>query len=162
MMVIGNNLASAFGLVGAVSIIRFRTSVKSSRDMAFVFFTVVIGMACGLGFIGISLISSLIIGSIMITTNKLSNRAVTVESYTPTLKVSYTGDLSIKERIEDVFRSNFVDYKLCELKISKVKVTTTYTLSLSDLSLLHNIQSGLYNLNGPQDLKLLFADFTDE
>lgn len=50
MMIIGNNLARAFGLVGAVSIIRFRTAVKSSKDMAFVFLSIVIGMACGLGF----------------------------------------------------------------------------------------------------------------
>ena len=50
MMIIGNNLARAFGLVGAVSIIRFRTAVKNSKDMAFVFLAIVIGMACGLGF----------------------------------------------------------------------------------------------------------------
>lgn len=50
MAVIGNDLARAFGLVGAVSIIRFRTSIRDSKDMAFVFFTIVIGMACGLQF----------------------------------------------------------------------------------------------------------------
>jgi uncharacterized membrane protein YhiD involved in acid resistance len=56
MMVIGNNLARAFGLVGAVSIIRFRTAVKSAKDMAFVFISIVVGMASGLGFWLIALI----------------------------------------------------------------------------------------------------------
>lgn len=50
MMIVGNNLARAFGLVGAVSIIRFRTSLQNTRDMAFVFIAIVLGMACGLGF----------------------------------------------------------------------------------------------------------------
>ena len=56
LMIIGNNLARAFGLVGAVSIIRFRTAIKSSLDMAFVFITIIIGMACGLGFFKLALV----------------------------------------------------------------------------------------------------------
>ena len=38
MMVIGNNVARAFGLLGAFSIIRFRTVVKESKDISFIFF----------------------------------------------------------------------------------------------------------------------------
>lgn len=47
MMVIGNNIARAFGLVGALSIIRFRTAVKDTRDTAFVFLALAAGMAAG-------------------------------------------------------------------------------------------------------------------
>lgn len=49
MMVIGNNVARAFSLVGALSIIRFRTPVKDTRDTAFVFFALAVGMATGAG-----------------------------------------------------------------------------------------------------------------
>ena len=49
-MVIGDKLAQAFGLVGALSIIRFRTVVDDTADTAFVIFAVVIGMAIGNGF----------------------------------------------------------------------------------------------------------------
>jgi hypothetical protein len=48
-MVIGSNLARAFGLVGALSIVRFRTIVEDTRDTAFVIFAVVAGMALGAG-----------------------------------------------------------------------------------------------------------------
>jgi len=50
MLIIGTNIARAFSLVGALSIIRFRNAVKESRDVAFYFLTVAIGMACGTGF----------------------------------------------------------------------------------------------------------------
>jgi uncharacterized membrane protein YhiD involved in acid resistance len=50
-LVIGNNLARAFGLVGALSIVRFRTVVEDTRDTAFVIFAVVVGMAIGAGFL---------------------------------------------------------------------------------------------------------------
>ena len=49
MMVIGNSIARAFSLVGALSIIRFRTAIKDNRDIAFVFFALTVGMAAGIG-----------------------------------------------------------------------------------------------------------------
>lgn len=45
--VIGDNVARAFSLVGALSIVRFRTVVRDTRDTAFVIFAVVVGMATG-------------------------------------------------------------------------------------------------------------------
>ena len=50
MVIIGSEIARAFALVGAMSIIRFRNPVKDPRDIAFLFVTVAIGMACGVGF----------------------------------------------------------------------------------------------------------------
>lgn len=47
MMVIGSSLARAFALVGALSIIRFRTVVKDTKDTAFVFAALAVGMAAG-------------------------------------------------------------------------------------------------------------------
>src|SRR6478752_4319478 len=49
IMVIGNNLARAFGLVGAMSIIRFRTAVKDAQDLVFIFFSLAVGLASGVG-----------------------------------------------------------------------------------------------------------------
>ena len=48
-MVIGTSLARAFGLVGALSIVRFRTVVQDTRDTAFVIFAVIVGMGAGAG-----------------------------------------------------------------------------------------------------------------
>ncbi len=47
MFVIGNNLITAFGLIGAMAIIRFRNVLKDTRDTLFVFFVLVLGMAAG-------------------------------------------------------------------------------------------------------------------
>lgn len=50
MIVIGNEVARAFSLVGALSIVRFRTAIKDPRDVGFVFAALALGMACGTGF----------------------------------------------------------------------------------------------------------------
>lgn len=56
-LVIGGDLARAFGLVGALSVVRFRTAVADSRDTAFVIFAVSLGMAAGVGFYVLALLA---------------------------------------------------------------------------------------------------------
>lgn len=55
-LVIGNSVARAFSLVGALAIVRFRTVVEDTRDTAFVIFAVTVGMAIGAGFLEVPLI----------------------------------------------------------------------------------------------------------
>jgi len=66
IMVIGNNLARAFGLVGAMSIIRFRTAVKDTQDIVFIFFALAVGMAAGVGLRFIAFAGTLFIGAVLI------------------------------------------------------------------------------------------------
>lgn len=72
IMVIGNNLARAFGLVGAMSIIRFRTAIKETQDIIFIFFSLAIGMASGVGLHLLAIFSSLIIGIITFAFTKIN------------------------------------------------------------------------------------------
>jgi hypothetical protein len=55
-LVIGNSVARAFSLVGALAIVRFRTVVEDTRDTAFVIFAVAVGMAVGAGFLMVPLV----------------------------------------------------------------------------------------------------------
>jgi len=64
MMVIGSNLARAFALVGALTIVRFRTVVKDTRDTAFIFFALTEGIASGTGNYVLTFFSTLFIGTV--------------------------------------------------------------------------------------------------
>ena len=63
MLVIGNNIARAFSLVGALSIIRFRTPLKDPLDIGFVFYSLAIGMAMGTRSYEIGIVACLIISA---------------------------------------------------------------------------------------------------
>jgi len=65
IMVIENNLARAFGLVGAMSIIRFRTAVKDIQDIVFIFLALAVGMGTGVGLYGVALTGTLAIGAVL-------------------------------------------------------------------------------------------------
>ena len=64
IMIIGNNLARAFALVGALSIIRFRTVVKDTKDTAYIFWSLASGMATGTGSYFLALAGNVIISLI--------------------------------------------------------------------------------------------------
>ncbi len=64
MMVIGSNLARAFALVGALTIVRFRTVIKDTRDTAFVFFALTEGIAAGTGNYLLTVVSSIFISAV--------------------------------------------------------------------------------------------------
>ncbi len=49
MTVIGNNIALSLGMVGALSIVRFRTAIKDVRDTVYIFWTIIAGICCGVG-----------------------------------------------------------------------------------------------------------------
>lgn len=58
MTVIGNNIALSLGMVGALSIVRFRTAVKDSRDTVYIFWTIIVGICCGVGDYAVAAIGS--------------------------------------------------------------------------------------------------------
>jgi len=64
MGVIGNNIITAFGLMGALAIIRFRNVVKDTRDIVFIFCALVIGMAAGSQRYSIAIVGTVIISLI--------------------------------------------------------------------------------------------------
>jgi hypothetical protein len=61
--VIGDNVARAFSLVGALSVVRFRTVVRDTRDTAFVIFAVIAGMAVGSAHLWIAMVSLVVVGA---------------------------------------------------------------------------------------------------
>ena len=61
MLIIGSNIARAFSLVGALSIVRFRTAIKSPQDIGFIFLSIAIGMACGTRFYAVSIVGTSLI-----------------------------------------------------------------------------------------------------
>jgi len=69
IMIIGNSLARAFALVGALSIIRFRTVVKDTKDTAYIFWSLAVGMAAGTSSYFLAIAGTIIISIIAFTLN---------------------------------------------------------------------------------------------
>ncbi len=66
IMLISSNLTLSLGMVGALSIVRFRTAIKDPIDTVYMFWAVGEGLALGAGFVDVGLIGALVIGVIMV------------------------------------------------------------------------------------------------
>jgi hypothetical protein len=66
MAVIGNNIITAVGLMGALALIRFRNIIKDTRDIAFIFCSLVVGMACGSHRWGTAIVGTVVISLIIL------------------------------------------------------------------------------------------------
>lgn len=71
IMVIGQSLTRAFGLIGAFSVVRFRTAIKDMRDIAFLFFALVEGLAAGTGSFSVGAVGFIIFSLIVVVLTKI-------------------------------------------------------------------------------------------
>ncbi len=80
MMAIGSNVALSLGLVGALSIIRFRTVIKDTRDMSFLFLMIGIGLCCGSGGYALAIVGTVFVcGVLLVVSWSSSGRPASAE-----------------------------------------------------------------------------------
>ncbi len=73
MTVIGNNVALSLGMVGALSIVRFRTAIKDSRDTVYIFWTIIVGICCGVGDFVVAGVGSTIVFVLLLLFGAIKN-----------------------------------------------------------------------------------------
>jgi uncharacterized membrane protein YhiD involved in acid resistance len=101
MLIIGSNIARAFTLVGALSIVRFRNAIKETRDVGYIFFAMAVGMACGTRFYLLAIISTVVICFLIWGMTKMDLFAKEVKEQI--LKVRIASDMPYETMFERVF-----------------------------------------------------------
>lgn len=114
MLIIGSNIARAFALVGALSIIRFRNAVKDSRDVAFIFITMAIGMAAGTGFYSAAVVFTLFITAMVYFLFRFDVGAI--KSREVLLKVQLPEDADYHAVFNDVFVRHVSNHSLLSVE----------------------------------------------
>lgn len=121
ILLIGSNIARAFGLAGAFSIIRFRSTPGDPKDIAYVFFTMAAGLSCGVGYFGYAIFFTILLCLFMVVLSKV-NFGARKSSY-KLLKVVIPENLDYEREFEDVF-----DKYTLSRELRKVKTTDLGTL----------------------------------
>lgn len=159
MMVIGNNLARAFGLVGAMSIVRFRTAVKDTQDIVFIFFALAIGMAAGVGYHAIAFFSTVVIG---IATVLLSKSLVTYSRREFLLQFSYddSGETNGSTPYLTVLNDFCRKYKIINTKSigEGESLELSYYVDLKNIRKNGDFIKELRRLQGVSNVNLYFDD----
>ena len=110
MLIIGSNIARAFALVGALSIVRFRNAIKDTRDVGFIFYVMGMGMAVGTRFYLLAVISTVTISFIwwgMSTLNMFAK-----DTQEQILKVRIPADVPYEQLFDTAFASYLSRFSL--------------------------------------------------
>jgi uncharacterized membrane protein YhiD involved in acid resistance len=135
--VIGNNVARAFSLVGALSIVRFRTVVDDTLDIAFVMFAVVIGMAMGAGLIFQAILGTLLTGVVAVGLCRKLNPILT-SSPSPMrvgkLRVRLSAGNGLEHSLKPIFEQQLQGWQLGSVETARsgTAVDLSYRISLLD------------------------------
>lgn len=136
IMGISQNVLLSLGMVGALSIVRFRTPIKDPMDLIFLFWSVAAGILCGAGFIPLVVIGSIIIGLVII----LFQNKIVVEN--PYLLVVKFDDESANAEIERILTNSTKKYMLKSKTIVQdyeIEVTYEVRMKENDSQLVSNI-----------------------
>ena len=149
-LIIGNNIARAFGLIGALSIIRFRNALKSPIDAVYIFWSLAIGMACGTGYYLAAVLITATISMLAIFLHFIQyGQEKHIESIVR-VRVSSDNDQEVISKIEAQFHRD------C-LKFSKVNIifnseenekTYVYKIAAKEDKHLSNIRNELNRIQG--------------
>jgi len=155
MLIVGSNIARAFSLVGALSIIRFRNAVKETRDVGFIFFTMAIGMAIGTRFYLLGMIAAVVISLVVILMTRLNWFAR--EMATQILRVQ----VPTSTPFDSLFDHAFIKYTNVSELISVDSIqngTMTeliYSVGLKKSALMQDFLAEIKRLNGGNKVTLI-------
>ena len=127
MMIVGNSLARAFSLFGAFSIIRFRTAIKETKDIAFVFISLIMGMAVGTNNYTIAILSTAILMTGVIYMTK--KRFGAIDNYEHLLTFHFPENQSTDKLIK-VFSQHLVSHQLVNLQTFKQQKSIEMTYNI--------------------------------
>jgi uncharacterized membrane protein YhiD involved in acid resistance len=161
MQSIGDSLALSFGIFGALAIIRFRSMISDPRDIAFIFATMAVGIACGVHSFQNAVVGTLAF-SLLIFFLKLTpfNTAKQVKGNLRLDVGDQSGNLS---KVEDIIRQNSLSSRLIRYRLTPNPdgtESTEYEFAFILRSIKNGsaMQNSLHNVEGVKIIRLMFED----
>ena len=162
LLMIGDNIARAFSLAGAFSLIRFRSAPGDPKDIAYVFFTLAVGLACGLSHVGYAVLFAVLLCGVMILLHKIKYAAP--KNINMLLKVTIPENLNYQNLFDDIL-SNYTDsWHLQRVKTSDFGslFNLVYRIQLKADCSQKDFLDELRCRNGNLDIALTLSEFENK
>ena len=144
--VVKSSLALSLGLVGALSIIRFRTAIKEPEELAYLFLTISLGLGFGANQRLITVIAFFFIILVLIVYRKLSDKEESANNLYLTIKTEPKNDIQIKDIIE-ILEPNCNFLKLTRLDENDEVMEVSFIIDFEDIGQLSKCKDLIYELN---------------
>lgn len=157
ILLIGSNIARAFSLAGAFSIIRFRSAPGDPKDIAFVLFTMAAGLACGVGSFGYAVLFTLVLCVLMFVL-KVTNFGAK-KAAQKLLKVTIPESLGYEEAFDEVFKMFDIAYELKKVRTTELGslYELVYVVTIDHLTSQKEFLDAIRCRNGNLDITLTMS-----
>lgn len=162
MLVVGSNIARAFALVGALSVVRFRNAIKETRDVGFIFLVMGVGMAVGTRFYSLAVVATVTICLVIFVMFRFSWFQLSVQRQV--VKVQVPPDGNHTGAINDALIAHTTEFELVSMESIRGGALTElmYTVRLKKGSEPGDLISALSQLTAGQRVTVLTGyDQTD-
>lgn len=155
VMIIGNSLVRAFGLIGAFTIIRFRTAIKEVRDLTFMFLAVTLGLAAGVKAYTIGAAGLIAVAGVMLVLDKI--RFGTIANYEYLLTFIEKPDSKKGNQHDEIFKLFLSESLLLNARPIKggEELEFSYSVRLKDPESLSDFTQKLSKLSSVQNVELV-------
>lgn len=132
MMMVNGNLGTSVAVLGAFSLIRFRSIPGNSREITSIFFAMAIGLATGMGQLILAIMLTIIIGFVLfiLSKSKFGEQKISDQ----VLKITIPETLDYNNVFNDIFNEYLEEYKLFQIKTTSMGslYELSYKVSLKD------------------------------
>lgn len=155
ILLIGNNIARAFSLAGAFALIRFRSAPGDPKDIVFVFLSVVMGLACGMGYWLYAGIATIVICAVIIILKATNFAGKKGKVYT--LKITVPETLNYVGAFDETLGTYTKSFELVSVKSVDFGALfeLSFTVDLKDDSKMREMIDDLRAMNG--NLKIMLT-----
>lgn len=157
MLIIGSNIARAFALVGALSIIRFRNAMKETRDVGFIFLVMAVGMAVGTRFFLLGTFATVTLSAFMIALSKFNLFAKEVTERI--LRIRFPMDQDYESAFEEPFRKYLEEQRIISIETVQAGALqeAVYSVSLKKGARPGELLEAIRSRNGNQKVTLVLG-----
>lgn len=162
ILLIGSNIARAFSLAGAFSIIKFRSAPGDPKDISYVLFTMAAGLACGAGFFGYAALFTIVLCLLMFILH-LANFGAKKTSQ-KLLKITIPENLDYEGAFDDIFQAYTTGYELKKVKTTDLGslYELVYTITMENKTSQKDFLDALRCRNGNLNITLSMCAETSE
>ena len=157
--IVGNNLASAFSIAGVFTIIRFRSMPADPKDVAYVAFALAAGLSCGLGYIYIGIIFTVLMVIVLFILKLF--RFATPMKKPMLLKITVPEDLNFEGAFDDILEKYTDEYSLQKVRTCDFGslFEISYKIKISDKVSKKEFLDELRTVNGNLNIILTQKEF---
>lgn len=123
ILTIQTSVVVSLGMVGALSIVRFRTAIKDPMDLIFLFWSIATGIICGAGLYGLAVVASLTVTVMIYVLDNIPQAKAPL-----ILLVNYENDDAVSEKIESIIKDESSSYQEKSMTITAGQINAVYEL----------------------------------